>query len=421
VSANASPNASPSRAEGPVVYAAGLVQGVALVTFPAASSILLAPDGFGLSTSQYALMFLPQVCAAILGALSGGSLTARFGVKRIVLAGLGGTLAAMLLLVLAQVVRADPGIAYPVLLVATGCLGAGFGLTVPGLNALAGSLHPAAVDRALLVLNALLGLGTALAPVFVAVFTGLGAWWGLPVLVAVALAALLVVAARLPLAFAPAPPASASARPRGIPARFWLYALGAVLYGVIETMGGNWSQVLLTADLGADALTASLALTAFWAAVTVGRVVFAALERAIPSRWIARGIPLLAAVAYVALWRLGPGDGIWGVAAFALAGLGCSAVLPLTLGFAEQEFPRTAALVTSRLIAAYQLGYGITAFGVGPLLAAGMPLPVLFGAAAVVSVAVAAIAALLTRGRGPETRRVKGAPGAGQRTGPAIG
>ena len=39
------------------------------------------------------------------------------------------------------------------------------------------------VDRAVLVLNALLGLGTALAPIFIAIFVGLGIWWGLPLLV----------------------------------------------------------------------------------------------------------------------------------------------------------------------------------------------------------------------------------------------
>jgi len=36
------------------------------------------------------------------------------------------------------------------------------------------------------VLNALLGAGTALAPIFVAIFVGLGFWWGLPVLSAFA-------------------------------------------------------------------------------------------------------------------------------------------------------------------------------------------------------------------------------------------
>ena len=79
-------------------------------------------------------------------------------------------------------------IAYPLLLMATAFLGAGFGLTVPSLNTFTAAFHPGAIDRSILVLNALLGLGTALAPVFVAVFVGLGFWWGLPVLSAVLLA-----------------------------------------------------------------------------------------------------------------------------------------------------------------------------------------------------------------------------------------
>jgi hypothetical protein len=48
-----------------------------------------------------------------------------------------------------------------------------------------------------LVLNALLGLGTALAPVQVAAFVGLGFWWGPPIVSTVLLVALLV-SLRLP-------------------------------------------------------------------------------------------------------------------------------------------------------------------------------------------------------------------------------
>ena len=95
----------------------------------------------------------------------------------------------------------------------------------------------------MLVLNALLGLGTALAPVFVAVFDGLGFWWGLPLLSTCLLAVLLLVCARLPLQVAAA--AAGRARLRGraaIPGRFWLFAAFAALYGICETMNGNWSQ-----------------------------------------------------------------------------------------------------------------------------------------------------------------------------------
>jgi hypothetical protein len=47
-------------------------------------------------------------------------------------------------------------------------------------------------------------------------------------------------------------------------------------------MNGNWSQLDMTKDLHATATQASLALTAFWGMVTVGRVLFAMIERWFP-------------------------------------------------------------------------------------------------------------------------------------------
>ena len=52
-------------------------------------------------------------------------------------------------------------------------LGLGFGLVVPALNTITAAFHPGGVDKSILALNALLGPGTALAPVFVAFFVGL--------------------------------------------------------------------------------------------------------------------------------------------------------------------------------------------------------------------------------------------------------
>ncbi len=102
------------------------------------------------------------------------------------------------------------------LLVATTSLGIGFGFAVPALNTFAAAFFPERADRAVLYLNALLGLGTALAPVLVAVFVGLGFWSGLPLLVAVALAVLILFSRGLPLhAGAPADASAASGqRPR---------------------------------------------------------------------------------------------------------------------------------------------------------------------------------------------------------------
>jgi predicted MFS family arabinose efflux permease len=56
-----------------------------------------------------------------------------------------------------------------------------------------------------------------------------------------------------------------------------------------------------------------------------------------------------------------------GIAVFGLAGLACSAFLPLSISLGGAEFPPRAAVISGELIAFYQIGYGVAAFGVGPL------------------------------------------------------
>jgi MFS family permease len=383
-----------SRLQNPLVYASGVVQGIVLVTFPAANSIFTGHNGFALSATQYGLMFAPQVAGAIAAALCAGLLGSRLGTKRVYQLGITTGFVAMALLVFSQLFESDTALAYPILLTATGFLGIGFGLTVSALNSFAAAFHPKAVDRSVLILNALLGVGTTLAPVFVVVFVGYGIWWGLPAAAAIVMIVLLAVSRGVPLKVAAAPTATKAAQ---IPARFWLYAAIALLYGVIETMSGNWAGTFMRSSVQSNAVDASLALTAFWGAVTVGRVGFAALQRWIGSRWTYRVIPLVAAVAFVLLALLPHGSGSLAIAAFVVAGLGCSALLPLTISFGEEEMTSMATSVSGRLIASYQVGYGLAAFGVGPLLAGGARLGTLYGVTAIVAVGVAICAAAITR------------------------
>jgi hypothetical protein len=81
----------PDRREVIAVYAAALAQGVALVTFPAASSILTSPDWYDLSSTAYGGLFLPQAIAAIVASLAGARLAGTMGPKRLLLIGLGGS------------------------------------------------------------------------------------------------------------------------------------------------------------------------------------------------------------------------------------------------------------------------------------------------------------------------------------------
>ena len=181
------------------VYAAGVVQGVALVTFPAASAIFTSPAYYHLSSTEYGGMFVPQAIMAVASSLMGAALTRHLGIKRIYLLGLVANLLAMMFLVISQFVMRNHPLAYSLLLLATTCMGIGFGLTVPAINTYAAAFFPLHVDRAVLVLNALLGVGTAVAPVFVAIFVGLGIWWALPILVGALAIALLSFSLPLPL------------------------------------------------------------------------------------------------------------------------------------------------------------------------------------------------------------------------------
>jgi fucose permease len=387
------------RSEIAAVYTAGVVQGLALVTFPAAGVIFTRADGYALSSTEYGAMFLPQALTAIAASLLGAALNRSLGLRRVYLLGLAADLLAMALLVASRFLTGTHLLAYGVLLAATASLGVGFGLTVPALNTLAAGFFPRKIDSAILVLNALLGLGTALAPALAALFVGLGVWWGLPVLVGLGTLGLLVFSLHLPLEPALASPGDRTLRGNTlVPASFWVFAGFALLYGIVETMNGNWATLYMTQDLGASAALASLALTVFWAAVTGGRVLFAAVARWLPEHAVYRALPFVVAVAFVVTALLPKDRPFLGVVAFGIAGLGCSALLPLTISFGEKALTTIAASVAGGLIAAYQVGYGIAAFGVGPLRErAGLSLSDIVGWTAAAALTMAALSFAVVR------------------------
>ena len=377
----------PSRSEVRLIYAIGLVQGLALVTFPAASSIFTSPGGFGFGASRYGMMFIPQVILAILASSIGPSLARRWTLKRVLQAGLSADVLAMILLAGSQLLRDVPSAAYGMLLMATGALGFGFGAAVMAINTYAQRFAPGHEDRSVLVLNALLGAGTALAPLFVAIFLGAGVWWLMPLMVAAALTALLLLSTKMPLAASAVAHGGTAER---LPWSFWLFATAVLLYGVAETLNGNWSGQYLTRERGLSAGSASFALMAFWAMVTVGRILFATVssERTVP--WIYAGLPVVLIAAFQMV--SGARGAAESIVAFGLSGLGCSAFFPLSISLCGQEFPKQGALTSGELVAFYQAGYGVAAFGVGPLREiAGLPFHTIYSWGSVIAVAMFAV------------------------------
>jgi MFS transporter, FHS family, glucose/mannose:H+ symporter len=381
-----------------LIYSAGVAQGLALVTFPAASVIFTSPSGYGFSATRYGLMFLPQVLMAILSSSVAPRLAQRWGLTRVLLFGLGSDIAATLLLAASRLVSTHPGTAFGMLLVATGALGFGFGAALMALNTLAEKLSPGREDRAVLTLNALLGTGTALAPALVALFVGLGGWWLLPICVACALVVLLLLTLKQQRQMPPNESRGDGTAARGekLPRQFWVFASAVFVYGVLETLNGNWASLYLVSERGVSVEAASWALTAFWAMVTIGRLLFAAVSTKISVRAIYVALPFLLAIAFQVASRVHGEAGGW--SAFGMTGLACSAFFPLSISFAGDEFPRLSSVTSGELIAFYQLGYGVAAFGSGPLRdVAGLSFSTIFAGAGAVAIGMGMLAILIVR------------------------
>ena len=88
---------------------------------------------------------------------------------------------------------------------------------------------------------------------------------------------------------------------------------------------------------------ASFALAAFWAKVTTGRLLIAVISRRVSRALDLFGFPILLLVIFQLASRVQ--DEAKGIIVFGLAGLGCSAFLPLSISFGGSELPSLAAVM----------------------------------------------------------------------------
>jgi hypothetical protein len=130
--------------------------------------------------------------------------------------------------------------------------------------------------------------------------------------------------------------------------------------------------------------------------VTGGRVLIAAISSRVPTRSIYVGLPVFLVITFQLASHVRGETG--GILAFALAGLACSAFLPLSISFGGNEFPQLCAVMAGELIAFYQFGYGVAAFGTGPLRdLIGLSFSMIFAVGSVVALPLAVIAAMIVR------------------------
>jgi MFS family permease len=271
------------------VYAAGLMQGLTPVSFPALSSVLT--QGLGFTDAEYGAIFLPQVALTVVGAIGGGALARRIGLKPLLVAALLANAVSQLLL--AAGAWAGGG-AFLCIMAGTATLGFGFGLLGAPINSYPPILFPRQPHASVVAAHTLLGLGLSVGPLIAGVLVSMGAWYGFPLL----LAALCGVLALGTLATAlpgehrmTAGQTPETGRPVAA-IQFWIFAGITVLYAFAEGTFANWAVIYLSESKGLTMMTAGLALSVFWGALVLGRLLVTALVLAVCERRLRRHRPV---------------------------------------------------------------------------------------------------------------------------------
>lgn len=232
------------------------------------------------------------------------------------------------------------------LLAGAGLAGVGFGFLNTAYNVLVARVFSPDSAPVLNLLSALFGLGAVAVPAAIA---GLGTLQA-PFL---ALAALTAVSGALAPGV-PVPDALPPGRARGTP---WAAALGfALLYAVyvgVESSVAAWETVHLEGTYGTR--TAALLTSAFWATLTIGRLIAIPIAHRVRPRDLVLASSAVSLVLLIATHAtpLAP-------FAYVAVGLTFAPVFPTTLAWIERVFP-----ARSERIVPFALG----AAGFGPVIA----------------------------------------------------
>ena len=347
------------------IYFSAFLQGIALVLYPAAGTIFTNASFHNLSSGEFGLLFTPQIIFAIMASISAPKLAVKYGMKRILTWGLIANFLSMLLFAASVICIGISNLPFWILMFGTGMLGAGFGFTITALNPFAYNLFPGKEASAVTGMHIFLGVGTTSAALVLNAFKAAGIWWVSGIAIAIAILLMILFQRSLKLALPKEDVSKTKDTKKRIPFRIWLYAGIIFLYAFSEATFGNWGTIYLEKEAGLTTAKAALGLSVFWASITLGRVLFTLFALKFNTKLLYLVSPFLVALVFMLIPSL---EGqIAPLGAMAIGGLGLSFFFPNTISIATDEFPAYAAIVSGTLVAAIQLGTGISANVVGML------------------------------------------------------
>lgn len=344
---------APGRAPGAPIgrHATGLVAWLSLLVCGWAG--LLIPSlirsvqaSFGQDDAGMGGVYLVYALAYASGSFAGGPLTERFG-RRLMLGGA---------VVVTGIGAAGLGAAptWTVFALAALTMGAGTGCLDGGSNGLVLDVYREARGRAMSLLHVSFGVGALAAPLVVGQLVGGGVPWQAVTIGsggAVAMLAIGYLVVPMPSGRRPAVSRTAPVQGRDgeagrslVGGPLLVLGLAIAAYVAAEIGISNWLVRFLQA---APLATATLALSLYWAGLTVGRL----LSAVIADRFDHRRFTIactLAMAALIAVAVMAPSIPL-SIAAFAAAGVASGPVFPMIIAIGGDRYPDRSATVGGSL------------------------------------------------------------------------
>ncbi len=303
-------------------------------------------DTFDQTDAGVGLIYLAYSLAYATGSFGGGPLTERFG-RRLILGGA---------VLIHGVGVAGLGLApsWVVFIAAATVAGIGAGCLDGGSNGLVLDVYRDGRGRAMNLLHVSFSVGALTAPLVVGSLVESGVPWQTIAIVSGAMVTLLVVAyaiVPMPSGLRPGQASGSGVTTPGVAARrrlltgpLLLLGIAIAVYVASEVGVSNWLVRFLEP---APLSTATLALSLYWAGLTVGRLISSAVaDRFDHLRFTIASTVLMAVLLAVAV--LAPTLPL-SIAAFAAAGVASGPIFPMIIALGGERYPERSASVGGSL------------------------------------------------------------------------
>ena len=338
-----------------LLHLLALILGSSFTMIPSSSGFLLSEKGMNLSKLDYGNVFILLISGALFTSYFAGVIAKNIGVKNLLIFGLSMSCISMGLFSLESLFLHQVGLSYPTLILVLFFLGMGYGAMMTSLSTYFLIVKQGSIEN----LFKVFAMGACISPLLFMICQPLGIWWVAPLLLATSLGILTILVFILfPKPDKTTPTAAFSLKCLTKKKGILLIASITVIYGACETLFTNWGIVFLTQDKGECASFASYCLFLFWFFIMLGRFIGAT----IPKKKIIIGFPLILTIGFIGVALSSSSNLI--LITSSLAGLGCSALLPLFYKFSQNLFKKEEIAICGMLAGMYIIGYSLAAAGV---------------------------------------------------------